>query len=157
MSLCAFLDGYTQKGFIKEELGLHPPLRFEFRPCTVDEGNAYADKVEGTSNKVSGIEAHKLIAGKVISWDLQDRHGKRVPINEKNVSQISRALHLKVLSIVMGSRASDPDPLASEEEQRENAEDSFRGEARPDSDRPGPRSASAAELGGGPPTSPGSP
>ena len=61
-SIYAPSDGYTEKGFIREVKGLHPSLRFTFRPFTQDQRQKMASENRKLSDEKAALNTAKITA-----------------------------------------------------------------------------------------------
>ncbi len=122
-------DGYTEQGFVRGEPGLHPDVRFEWRPSVpeeLDRYNADADRLKGTELRK---HAARFLAAKLVSWDLRNGKGDVVPISLPNVLRLKDGLFMHLLRVTLGIRASDVDPRWDEERRRREEADREAAEA----------------------------
>lgn len=103
-------DGYTEEGYIAEDVRLHGELRFSYRPMLAED----RDAIEKVARAGSAVQAHalyrKAVASRVTNWSEQDAHGVPVPINDANLKRMRPLLFDRLYNVVSGFRASDADP-----------------------------------------------
>ena len=109
-------DGQELQGFIAAVPRLHPALRFSYRPTLYTERTKLMRRVNADEADMTAEIAH--VANKLTSWN-----AGREPTKE-NIEHLPPSLTAKLINIVTGYTASDPDPdgLASQhltEEDRE--------------------------------------
>jgi hypothetical protein len=121
----AFIDdGYTLDGYIAENPGLYPAVEFQYRPMTRRETAVLEGDIMRTRDAEAGeTEAAKVVARKLVSWNLVDRAGKPVPISADNLLRLQPVLGGTLLEIVRGRRASDRKPDQQAEPTRPNPDD----------------------------------
>lgn len=109
-------DGYTIDGYIAAAAGLHPALRFRFRPLTVEAFAAImvAARTEANANQLFA----RVIEGRVQSWDLRDEKGQTQPVSAKLAAAMTPHLFDRLFDIVTGQKGSDVDPEAEAPAQR---------------------------------------
>lgn len=108
-------DGYTESFYVAAVPGLHGALGGQMRPLVpreVSRAIHHCQQHEDNPEQVDLLCA-RVIAEKLISWDLRDRHGRPIAISEANVLRMRASLMNKLWGIVLGTRASDQDPLAA--------------------------------------------
>lgn len=108
MTLCAFIDdGYTEDGYIVEEPGLYPAVRFRFRPMLATEYGAML--VTLVTNQFPKIrkDMAEAVSQRVKEWDVVDRHNQPVLISTANLLKIKDPLLAKLFRIVSCQEASD--------------------------------------------------
>lgn len=127
-------DGYTEEGYIAEIPRLHPSLRFRFRPMLpAERAQAMREMdaaVKSANAKMSEIVSARLMAKRILEWDLKNSQGEVVPISEEIFLKMRPVLSNKLYAItITGLMASDEDPDAAAEKKPELAEGETRGEA----------------------------
>lgn len=110
-------DGYEENGYIAEVPRLHPALRFRFRPMTSGERAAAMREMEralkSPNPKMSEIISARMMASRVLEWDLKNGEGETVPINEEMMLKVKPALSNKLYAITITAViGSDEDPEA---------------------------------------------
>ena len=110
-------DGYEEVGYIAEQPRLHPALRFRFRPMTSGERTAAMREMEralkSPNPKMSEIVSARMMAERIIEWDLKNGDGEIVPITEAVMLKVKPALSNKLYSITITAVVgSDEDPEA---------------------------------------------
>ena len=113
-------DGYTKRGHIKAEPGIHEGIHFEFRPMLAEQ----AEDLELIIKKSQGASAvratSKVLCDHLVSWsevDAKDRKPK--PINEANVLKLPRELMVHMRHIIQGVWPGDPPDSPTPEENSE--------------------------------------
>jgi hypothetical protein len=108
-------DGYTQSAYLKAESGIHPDVRFNFRPMTfqeVQQLNSQLAQYEFDHDK-RAILAAEVIQRKVASWDIKDRQGQTKPIEAGFIIRSMRpVVTQRIYNIVSGLEAGDVDRSA---------------------------------------------
>lgn len=122
-SLLGICDGYDERGFVEEERGLHPALRFVYRPMLVEERTRLLNENDSLKPAQRPRNTAKVLALKIKSWDLKDRKGEPVPVAEESILKLRPRLYERVLGIVSGLDACDDDPQATTEEKKESLAD----------------------------------
>lgn len=108
-------DGYNEPGYLAERKGLHPAVKFTFRPMLHEKRagvNALimAGGVNGPRAMVKAIVDH------LVSWDVCDKDKKPVEVSLANVAHLRPNLIEGLYNIVSGWAPSDPEPNATPEE-----------------------------------------
>lgn len=107
---CGYIDdGYTLDGFIKEEAGLYPAVRFKFRPLTADEQIRNFSDWHKIAPSERSERSSQMVASKVVSWDLKDSKGATVAIKAVNCKRLKYELSDRIVTILCDSRLSDHD------------------------------------------------
>lgn len=115
-------DGYTEQGYIAARPGLHPAVRFRYRPSTQEEWAALQTEIAG-AKKGQGVALNaRYIARKLVAWDLKDDKGDLVPRSATQVARLKPALFEVLYGIVIGMIPSDRDP--DEQKTQEQGEQS---------------------------------
>lgn len=114
-------DGYTEDGFIAAVPGLHPELRFTYRPVRREERATWGRGLEGCNPAAQTRKTNELLAKHVASWSAV------APITAENVGRLRQTLFDKLFAVVMQERASDFDANRPAEERAADADASFRG------------------------------
>lgn len=103
-------DGYTKEGFIEGDRNFHPPLTFAYRPALSKETLYIQRKVRELGGSEHVDECEKLcarfMAKHIIEWDLKDRSGIILDIEENILLNIEPHLSGKLFRIVAGVQAS---------------------------------------------------
>lgn len=110
-------DGYEENGYIAEVPRLHPALRFRFRPMTSGERTAAMREMEralkSPNPKMSEIVSARMMAERILEWDLANGQGEIVPVTEENILKVKPTLSNKLYSITITAVVgSDEDPEA---------------------------------------------
>jgi len=109
-SFLAFVDdGFDESAYIAESPGLHPAVRFTYRPLIASERSAWFRDMDRKPDDRAQITAD-MLARKVQSWDLKDRSGAVAKIEPAQLLKLRPRLWDRMLAIVSGQDASDFDP-----------------------------------------------
>lgn len=112
-------DGYTKRGYIKPEPGLHDGLLFSYRPMLAEQ----AEDLEAILKRVQGapvIRATcKAISEQLYEWSEVDSVKKPRPITEDSVRRLPRDLLTSLRHVIQGVWPGDPLPDPTLEEQSE--------------------------------------
>jgi hypothetical protein len=113
-------DGYTEDGYIAEVPRLHPALRFRFRPMlSTERAQAMRDMgkaINSPNAKQSEIISAKLMAERILEWDLKDGSGNIVPVTADMILRVKPQLSNRLYAIVvLGTAPSDEDPESEKE------------------------------------------
>lgn len=112
MQRCDYLtDGYTEKGFIAEVVGLHGDLRFEYRPLLVSQEAALYELAQASNQAEFQEAVGKLLVRQLVSWSLKDNKGTPIQITEANVMRLRPRLFNRLFSIVRGTEPTELDPV----------------------------------------------
>lgn len=103
-------DGYTDKGFVKAEAGLHGEFRFTYRPFLVEERGKLLRQVESMPQEKQDAKGATELKERLVSWSLVNGKAAAVPISLDVIRRLKPALFYKLYSIVLGTMASDLDP-----------------------------------------------
>lgn len=115
-------DGYTEKGYIAAEPGLHGALRFEFRPMLLAQRTPLLDRWEKLEPTKRDAIMAEFVTPNLLSWSLTDARGATVPISAANVLRLRPALQGKLVNVIMGLAAGDMDPEATDADRSATAE-----------------------------------
>ena len=102
-------DGQTRRGFIEGAEGIHEWVRFEYRlmsPETVETLDACVMK-QPPRQMVATIA--EQVAKHLVAWS-ETLDGQSVPITAANFAMMPVPIFNRILQIVQGRRAPDPDP-----------------------------------------------
>lgn len=120
MSVLGFIpleDGYTEGGIFFEKPGLYPRVEFTFRPMTIAEIVDY----EKAANQLKGMNLRRLaarcIGTHIKSWDLKDRAGVVLPLDDATVLRLKDVLFNRFFAVVSTQEAPDAAPPKSDEEE----------------------------------------
>lgn len=110
-------DGVVESGYIHAEPRLHEAVRFRYRPCTHAERQRYLVPLSGIERLDKRLEATdaayaRVIAERIVEWDLKDRDGRAVPINVKSAERLHSNVFNRLADIALGAVPSDVDPEA---------------------------------------------
>lgn len=106
------IDGYTKRAHVKPLEGIHQGLTFEYRPMLPEEVEDL-DALDGKHRdnpKEHQLAIAKMIAAKMSKWDEEGANGETVTITGEAMRRMPPALAVQIRQIVMGFRASDPNP-----------------------------------------------
>lgn len=126
MILGQISDGYTERGYIAEAPRLHPALRFEFRPMTMEERSLYLKasatmKTEDLRAYMAGCIKRHLVGNP--PWDLRNEKGELVPLQAAELLKLKPKLFDKLFLVISGEEAPDADPEAPPGDRDQEAED----------------------------------
>lgn len=119
--LAMISDSSNLPGYIERREGLHPALRFRFRPATL------AERVEALNADLGPALAEPrgvalLLARKLLDWELPE--GGTLPeLLPDNILRLHPELFQRLSRIVLGYQASDPDPAWPEDIAAMHAQD----------------------------------
>jgi len=99
-------DGYDYPGFIAERPGIHPALRFRYRPALPEE----REEVTRYQGRAFIVEVTDLLTTKVIGWEVRDRQGLPRPVASDTLRRLQPDLLQAMIGVVLGWRPNDPDP-----------------------------------------------
>lgn len=108
-------DGYTEDGYIAAVPGLHPALRFRFRPMLPEEREAISDVIRQKPIAQGNKLMCEALAARIKSWSATNNKGEPLEITPSNVAKLRPKLQGSVYSIIAGYQASDLDPDAPEQ------------------------------------------
>ena len=112
-------DGYTLKGYIAAEKGIHNEFRFEYRPMMTEQKVAMNNGLTRRAKDPLDQErflAKLVAANHLVSWDLFDERGDEVPVSANAILEnLLPPIWTKICSIVMQAMPSDVDPSADDE------------------------------------------
>lgn len=118
-------DGYTEKGYVKTDPGLHDQFRFTFRPMLVEEQT----KMFEASDKIDPVayngKAAEVMADKLVTWNLVDKTATPVAIKPENILRLKPRLFTRVYGIILGTQSTDIDPEWSGDERAEKAQQQY--------------------------------
>lgn len=110
-------DGTIEDGYIAERKGLHPALRFRYRPMLHWERDVLAVQVgQKPPREVDGYFV-TTIRQKLVSWDAKDKAGTAIPIRDDVIQRLRPALFDRLYNVIAGASPSDPDPARQDHEQ----------------------------------------
>lgn len=119
-------DGYTRPGFISRVPGLHPELRFTFRPLLCTERAVILTHVEKSGPDKAERIAAETIAKKVSDWDLRHPTSNGiVALTEPEILKTHPVLLSKLFQIVAGNMPSSIDPEWDAESRRQTDEEAY--------------------------------
>lgn len=100
---CAFIDDeYTEQGRIPAADGLHPEVRFEYRPATAGHFMRHLSEIDGKNLDEMRKKQAKFLAGQVVSWDITHRNGSAITPIEANCLRLAPEVFRKMFDIVSG-------------------------------------------------------
>ena len=127
MSDSAFIprDGYTKEGYVAAVPGLHPAVRFHYRPMVGDQSIHWRDGflLKPTETRKL-VPAAALSDRHLVSWDIKHpTTGELVPVSLENITRLQPRVLERMFMIVTGFERSDEDPdRARPDEQALNTE-----------------------------------
>lgn len=112
MAASAFIDDdYNETGRIAAVEGLHPEVRFSYRPMTAQEWMRCLSECEGKTLIESREVQAKWLTKKLISWDIRDRSGNPVPATVEKSLKLHAPVFHRLFNIVAGQEKTDAVPL----------------------------------------------
>jgi len=121
-AMCGIIrDGYTEPGFIREVPGLHPELRFSYRPALGIETEEWLRSFQFQPLTKHMDATAQFMADHLQSWSLTEADGQAADIEPDRIKIIRYALFVRLQYIIYGREASDLDPLWSKEKQRDES------------------------------------
>jgi hypothetical protein len=115
-------DGYEEPGYILEQLGLHPEVRFVYRPMLADARDTLARASSGKQPSEYYKILSAAMASRIVSWSVAGMDGKPLPVNAATALTLRPRLFDRLYSIICGDSPSDIDPKASPQAKNEEAE-----------------------------------
>lgn len=114
-------DGYTEKAYLSEVAGIHPEVRFKFRPMLIER---FLDMEEAfqreKSLKVKRQISATYLEEQLVEWDLRDDKDQVVSIKAPLLIRLKPLLYNKIFAIVVGDAATEQDPTWDDEERTED-------------------------------------
>ncbi len=118
-------DGYNEDGYVKAAKGFYGEHRFAYRPVTIQERAPVSDALK-LQEEIYNRLAADLCAKKLQSWDFTDPRmppgDKPLKITAANFLLLKPALINRMIDIILGWAASDPDPLKETNDARTGVE-----------------------------------
>lgn len=113
MSVLGFIpdDGYTLDFYFAEVPTLHPAVRGKVRPLLVEEYGALLAEMKRSAHPNHLLS--RVMATRILSWDLKDAKGDSVVVNEKTCSRLNSRLFDRLFDYIAGTQPCDLDPEAS--------------------------------------------
>jgi hypothetical protein len=105
-------DGFTRRGYIKEEPRLYGALRFEYRPTrrlTREEHWRALEKVQSDPAKGERL-ACEFVVSRLAGWELKDATGSAVPLTADAMAHVEPILFERLYMIMLGKAVPDEDP-----------------------------------------------
>lgn len=114
-------DGYELDGYIAAAKGVHGPVRFKYRPMTIDERDEVRELIQGSKSKDYNPVIRAALAEHLKGWDVKPPGAKPdaapVPITIGSIRGLLPQVFDKMFFIVCGDRPSDiPDDGTPKEE-----------------------------------------
>ncbi len=111
MDLAYIHDGYTRNGHIKAVPGLHPEVKFTFRPATAAQVELILGKTRREQNDDAVTSFHsQVIASHVIEWDIQDEKKRPLEIKVDKIRRLQSGVFGKLFGMVIGQIPSEETP-----------------------------------------------
>jgi hypothetical protein len=115
-------DGYEEPGYIAEQPGLHPEVRFVYRPMLADARDTLARASSGKQPSEYYKILSAAMASRIVSWSVASPDGKPLPVNAATALALRPRLFDRLYAIICGDLPSDIDPKASPQAKNEEAE-----------------------------------
>ncbi len=104
-------DGYTFRGYIAERRGLHPALRFDWRPVRREQIVEAYRRLSDAGSVQAERATCAMVAKHVIWWDAKDLDGNPMPITADNLfKHFPDPFRERLMEILRCNQASDWDP-----------------------------------------------
>lgn len=132
-------DGFTLDGYVidptakDDQSALFDPFSFVYRVATRMEVVRHDAETEKLSRKIDDPDAAvkferascEFVARHIVSWEIKDKDGNDVPVNQDSVSRLQPYLFGRIYTIIRNTAVSDPkppknDPPTSDEDQLKN-------------------------------------
>jgi hypothetical protein len=119
-------DGYSESGVLFAVPGLYPSVRLEWRPMTQEVRAEYYK----ASEKLQDFPLRRLAAGYLAkhlkSWDLKNRKGEALPVNQTNALRVKEKLFNRMFRVVLNEEPPDLEPDRAEEDKDADVADALR-------------------------------
>lgn len=119
-------DGCTLDGFVKAERGMYPDVHFKYRPLTATERATVMKKINDSSAAEGEIVSAKMIAGRVLEWDIEGRRADQtLEITADNCLRLKPRLLARLYWIITGDQPSDIQIEDDTQPTQDDSEQSF--------------------------------
>jgi hypothetical protein len=118
-------DGYTEDAYIEALPGFYGEFRFKFRPMLIEERAALFNQNDKLPPAEYERKCAAALSNKLVEWSLIDKAGKQVPVSAQNILRLKPNLNGRIFGIVLGTQATDIDPLWSESKKESSAEQKY--------------------------------
>jgi len=115
-------DGYEEPGYIAEQAGLYPEVRFTYRPMRVDDRDTLARASSGKKPSECCKILSAAMANRIASWSVTNAAGLRLPVDAAAILTLRPRLFDRLYMIISGESSSDIDPTAAPQAKNEEAE-----------------------------------
>lgn len=108
-------DGYTEQGYLRAVPGLHPDIRFTYRPMTLAVRGRMMTRGEKCKDDAERftVQAETIVQGNLLlEWNVSDRKGAALPISVENMLKLRPRVFLALVAIIAGVEPSDVDDQA---------------------------------------------
>ena len=106
-------DGYFERGYLRGVKGLHPDVRFTYRPMKIQRLGwlqSAIEKVGNNQDKSYLLQAQTIIKyNHLTDWDIADSKGEVLPITVDSLMDLRPAVFVGIVAIITGREASDVD------------------------------------------------
>ena len=122
------IDGYTEKGYLKEVPRMHGSVQFDYRVMLSDKIREVLHSWDLISAAEKTRRIHAVIIKQIVSWDLE-HEGELLPIDSRTLSHLKRNIVEKLFNVIMQldipdevepSEELDLDKVLSEEDHAKN-------------------------------------
>ena len=109
-------DGYTEQGYLKAVPGMHPDVRFLFRPMSTPQRAKLLNAGDKTKDqlKLFRLQAEAIIEEwkLLLEWNITDVAGKALPVTVESMMKLKPRLFFGIIAIITGTEPSDIDDEA---------------------------------------------
>lgn len=116
-------DGANERFHVAPVPGIHGGLRGDFRPATYEERRNYLRGGDRLTPEEERKRVLAILKGKLLSWNLLNANGLPIVCTPDNALRLKPILLERLLLIILGADASDPDPDAAPAETEAAAAD----------------------------------
>jgi len=105
-------DGYFERGYLREVPGLHPAVRFTYRPMDIQMLGRLETALakEKDQAKSYAIQAETVVRlNLLVEWSMVDAKGQPLAISTETLLRVKPAIFIGIVSIITGRGASDLD------------------------------------------------
>lgn len=124
---CSYIpDGYTLKGFIAQQPGLHGALNFTYRPMLQKDRVLVIEKIRTCPIEKSEDEVARVVAARVKTWDLtHPETGAAIEISSDAALHLQSTLLTRLWNILIGDKPTDINPDWAPQERKAVSDDAY--------------------------------